>query len=75
MGRKSFTASRLEEIRCPDCDKLLGKVRIVLGAIEIKCPRCNIKYNKEFNTLRTVSPNTAPRDGHAGEHHDSAFSH
>ncbi|MFA5715104.1 MAG: Com family DNA-binding transcriptional regulator [Candidatus Paceibacterota bacterium] len=35
----------LQEERCPNCDKLLGKIN---GYAEIKCPRCK--------TLVTIKP-------------------
>lgn len=32
-------------IRCTSCNKLLGKVPLdTVADIEIKCPRCGIKY-------------------------------
>ena len=48
--------SYLEEWRCPDCNRLLGKIRVA-GRIEIKCNKCKrqvVYYNDDVEVLEAL---------------------
>jgi len=41
----------MKEYRCKFCHRLLGKIDITDGKIEVKCPKCGKENTLEINTF------------------------
>ena len=39
----TITVDNKQETRCPSCNRLFFKGKIIAGAFEIQCPRCKNK--------------------------------
>ena len=52
------------DVRCEKCGRLLARVKIVVGLVELVCSKCKIKQ-----IVRASRPNTAPPDGLQGDRH------
>lgn len=61
----SQAKTKLSEIRCQVCKRLLARADVEVGALELYCSRCKITFY-----LRASRPNLAPHDGLHGDRHD-----
>jgi len=61
MREKRFTPF---DVRCEKCGRLLARVKLESGMVELVCPKCKIKQ-----IVRASRPNTAPPDGLQGDRH------
>jgi phage FluMu protein Com len=66
MRDKNYTPF---DVRCEKCGRLLARVKLESGMVELVCPKCKIKQ-----IVRASRPNIAPHDGLKGDRHAQAHS-
>ncbi len=47
-------ASKKDPFRCKECGRLLAYEKILLGAIDIKCPRCKSNNKIYFDDIEDI---------------------